>query len=471
MLDETIGFDLDQLLADQLEPSESAEVKATRVRLPSPDAWALKLVQAAVGWGAKSIRIRQTVSSTTFFFRPKVLSAFPSEHQIIRHVLEGDFCGEEPLERLALVLRTLAERAGYSFLLCVRDGDNEVRPLYSGSEILASSKREPPYCATEDLTGVMLMVSHLCDGERYKGPYFPRSLLKVRKDLDFALELEKNAFVCPIPIFLDGRLLNQIFQHPKFGFSRAHRPLLVAGVSRNPEEEALPLSVCGEQKVMSYLTDPRRASRLYDGDKDFSSWYLCRGIEPDQLEQVDIEPKQRVHEILWVCDGVLVYREGVEIPTSLLLVTIFLNARGLPTDLTGLQLTESFERDQRARGALKDIAAQMTECALNVDAFFQPDRDKYSTADDEIRTLRRNQSRTKRLLLSILPPFLRTSASPFIGAISTLTNTIALYRHDHLYQRQLLAEKSDTMKWRLEGDFDRLCQILDQPRTPIFRPS
>ena len=78
---------------------EAARSKLARFALPRPNAWVLKLVQAAVGWQMTRIEITQYWKETRFFLVPPSTLTLPDEKQLLAALMSGQVLADRLCER------------------------------------------------------------------------------------------------------------------------------------------------------------------------------------------------------------------------------------------------------------------------------------------------------------------------------------------------------------------------------------
>lgn len=429
---------------------DQAARKLARFALPRPYSWVLKLVQAAVGWQAEALKVVQSRTLTSFFFRPCDSHPLPTMEEVVRTLVSGDIGGALPIQRLAIAMRALVEQAGFSFILAISDGENS-QSVYAGQDFSEMSEAERMERAALDLRGICLHVSLLRGGEAITGRILGGVLTAGgRRDIELAQELERGACLCPIPLTLDGRRIDGVLAHPDHGFARGKRMLLMSGV--NPQERP-PMLVPEEfeKREMSFATDPLRARRGYSGEREFQAWYTLR--VPGDGEQ----GAQRHIYFYWVQDGVVVERQRVSVDELLHCCTleVFLSAQDLRTDLTGLRLVDSAEKQQRLEAAFEAIVKELKVYGEDLTVFFQSDQDAQSEKDQIIRKEARSHGRVRRLGLTAIP-LAASVLMPVFGAVATVSVGALVYlgdiwpdSHQHSFGRT---------QWRnsLKNDFKEI---------------
>ena len=405
-----------------ISASEGAR-KLARFALPETYSWVLKVLQAVVGWRAPKLSVRQSRESTSFYFSPADSADYPSQAQIFEALLSVETGGVEPLQRLAIALRSLVEQGGLSFVLGVHGDAQEQFSVYAGHDV---SRLEPAVRESWGETsgfGLRLTVSHQKLGEHFVGRWAPGFMLQVRRDLDIAAVLEKTGVCLPLSMELDGRCLGDVWCHPDLGFSSQHRPLLISGNQTEPPgHPKLSMPALGRYRI-SLFQGPLGLSGQSKVPGNFSSWFVLRGSELRLrypmvgVERITKGPELRnnsepPHLVCWVCDGVIVSTQELKprATTWVAQLILFVNGEGLKTDLTGLKIVESTERTERLKKAFEKTALQLTE---ELDLL-----PRYVTeqADANKKTLREeNRASTIKQLPKALGPFRKVVAAGTTG--------------------------------------------------------
>jgi hypothetical protein len=356
---------------------EAARSKLARFALPRPNAWVLKLVQAAVGWQMTRIEITQYWKETRFFLVPPPELTLPDEKQILAALMSGQVLADSPLAHFCLALRALVEQAGQSFLLIAQSGEEISKPLYAGAYYskLGESKRLAR--AHNRGVGLTLYVRHELE---LKGD-MPAGQLFGLQSTGMAIiqELRNHAYLSPIPLLLAGRPQEGLLEGPHFRFEW-QRPMALSGVEKLKHSPSqLPVPPSFQKKQLSYLTSSGRAARDYTLERRFACVYSLSAMnraEPSNF-------KTRLSYMCWVCSGVVVQSAVLGIETRTLGIQIYGNADGLPTDLTGFQLLQQREFLQRQQEIYLALADSVLGWMDDLEGFFRVDRDELSEQDDK----------------------------------------------------------------------------------------
>lgn len=366
---------------------EKARSKMTRYSLPREHSWVLKLVQAAVGWGCTKINLCQTRTESTFWFQTEDFDALPTNDQLITALLRSDFDSPKPLDRFGTALRLVVERAHLSFQLQVDRGKDEAEAIYAGVFFTEIGEQRRERLRENWGCGVTLMIHHISHTEPNR---FLLSFLPVKThSLPLLQELEKFAYVSPVPIKVDGRWLDGPLRSSQLNWCYHRKPLRIDGVPVQGLPE-LRLSEGFGDRTFTVKTSSRRAFRK-PFDKKQAPVYLILGLEieggPYELQEMEL--RSCIH---WVCDGVVVQTER-PLATKNVIVHVYANAGGLKTDLTSFHLVENeafLERRRRIFGAVARYL--FAELGLDRDIFAE-DNDERSQNDDLIEYRELKQKR------------------------------------------------------------------------------
>lgn len=226
---DSASFTLDSLRARQ---------KLAQYQLPEAGLWLVKLVQAAVAAGAPEIRIA--------FGRSQVKVNFACEveaESLLELVLSGSIPRQRVLWHLVTGIRASAGPA-----------TSQVAWSVGGQRVVVDSQGFHKAPDTSGSSGFELVASH---------PQRTRSLSKllatsvshlVRQVADEYEAVSSRCFVCPIPIFLDGRPLERGYSSPlqrpqvstpgqvvmQYEKSRQNVPTLCLGLRALPAQDGVP---------------------------------------------------------------------------------------------------------------------------------------------------------------------------------------------------------------------------------------
>ena len=182
-------FNLDSFLTQQEEEglvdssgdfsidASAAARKLARFALPESNSWVLKLLQAAVGWEAISVLVRQSRRYTSFILVLPEDGDFPSRERLLATLLSSEIGGPRAIQRLAMALRSLVEQSGLSFVLGVQPPTEEHYSIYAGDYAGRLSQKDRESWAKVPGVGMRLVVGHEKSGEHILGRLAPRFML------------------------------------------------------------------------------------------------------------------------------------------------------------------------------------------------------------------------------------------------------------------------------------------------------
>ena len=349
---------------------EKARAKMARYSLPREHSWVLKLVQADVGWGSTKIILTQTRTESTFWFQSENLAALPTNEQLITALLRADFDSHEPTDRFGTALRILVERAHLSFQLQVECGRQDPQAIYAGVYFAEQGEARRLRLRKDWGAGVTLMIHHISHTEPNR---WLLNFLPVKShSLPMLSELEKFAYVSPVPIRVDGRWIDGPLRSTELKWRYHRKPLRIDGLSV-PGLSALPIADGFGDRTFTVRTSERRATRKPYEKKTASAWLII-GLEVERVPYELMEPEMR-SSVHWVCDGVIVQTER-PLATQNVILNLYADASGLKTDLTSFHLVESEEFRERRRLVYEAVAAYL-------DIEIESERNIFEEDDDE----------------------------------------------------------------------------------------
>ncbi|MFA5508156.1 MAG: hypothetical protein WC314_20125 [Vulcanimicrobiota bacterium] len=355
---------------------EAARSKLARFTLPRADAWVLKLIQAAVGWRMSRVEISQFWRETRFFLPAPSPCELPSEKEVLAALLSGQVLSESPLAHFCLALRAVVEQSGLSFLLVVNRGEGITQPLYAGRYFGRLSEQNRLTRGQRSEVGLTLLVRHKFNTSGDT----PLSQFVGLQPTGISLlqELRDYAYMCPVPIWINGQPMGGIFESSHFRFEW-QGPMALSGLKQlkhSPDHLELPLSF--EKKQLSFQTSRERATRHYTGDREFACVYSLSALNRSSLPGT----QSGLSFMNWVRDGIIVQTTSLPFETRFLGIQVYANAVGLQSDLTGFQLVQREAFLQRLHEIYERLAVDLLGWLDSLDDFFAEDRDEFSEADD-----------------------------------------------------------------------------------------
>lgn len=311
-----------------------------------PGMWILKVVQAAVAAGARSIEIQQTSQTTCVSMDlPRTWSSPEME----RRFLSLERSQERSLEHLLTGLRDVGLGRGRAFCL---KGPGEQPMAWDGENLFLGS---------EPVTITQLAVSHAPGGK-------PASHQEAaRCNAEVAQTLQRFAYTCPASLTLDGRRLDGLQLCPTHGYGEAVHPFQVGWTSEGEPRFPLPPGTYertknqaqeAKPKSLRAISEPLERMALPTG-KVSVAWVLSLQVGSKQVEGraktvlVPIPAK-----LYWIADGVVVDEELIPVETGVS-AALFASAEGLLTDASGLALVRTSEREARFRQRLEEVVPHL----------------------------------------------------------------------------------------------------------------
>lgn len=352
-------FDLSAFLAEQQSAGvslgeggftvshEKAALKMAKYSLPREFAWVLKIVQAAVAAKCASITVTQSRTSSTFAFEMEDRALLPTMQELVRAILQLTLESEKFVDRLGAALRMLVEKSHQSFLLRIDRGDGDPQSMYAGVYYGEMSEGERSAEKAQWNHPLCLRINHVPHTEENR---FLLNLLPVKDQaVPLLLELERYAYVSPVPITLDGRRLDGILRTGALGWSPRKKPIRTARLEI-PGDDDPRFDICpGFANRMFTLDQSVTGADKEDDEEGLSKGYLVLSLTTGRSRQHALERTRRCF-VCWVRDGVVVEEELLSCATHSLGLRAYVCANDIGSDLTGFQLTKNFAyRGRRER--------------------------------------------------------------------------------------------------------------------------
>lgn len=328
--------------------TDQALAKMAGFQLPESELWAAKVIQALVAGGAKAIEVKVGRHQTDIrapkvgWDRDRFLEEFahpePSRDRGLNHLKQG------------LWSVGLGERR--PFAVACGGWSNTV--FWSGQALVDMDRKAGP--------GFHLAVTHLEAGQD-SGWWESRRQIR-ELNLKLVSKLRKTCYVCPVSLTVDGCRIDSLFLAPELGC-----PLALVWANGEIPEMGLPP---GTGRI---LGEPRYLETEFGLGSVYRNWLRSHRSAPRTSMAILLRsyvfqsgayrrPKARRSETLWVCDGAVVAREPLFEIETLAHASLYLNAEGLPTDLTGLVPRSGPERAQRLEQAYALAAEAVSEVSL-----------------------------------------------------------------------------------------------------------
>jgi len=310
--------------------------KLAGFQLPGPHTWVLKVVQCAVASGCSALTVRQTSTESIFTFCDAPGWA-PNQ-------VEEAFCepGSTPARGLTHLKQALWN-AGISGL----------RPFFVAGagwqEALVWDGRSLSRRPAEPVSQTTLVVSHRV---WKKGRGFPilRGIEAAERNAEVLLELKQKAFVCPIPLRLDGLRLDALQLCPSHGLS-SRSSLLRLGFPQGPLAPlGIPPATSG-----GYVREGEMRADL-DGlfeapqEAPTAAALLClltaHAVLVPEGKRQGWRSAPHASSLYWVLDGVVLNQATFSVPSRCCSLAVMASAEGMTTDLTGfaLQINAEYRR-------------------------------------------------------------------------------------------------------------------------------
>ena len=314
--------------------------KLSTYQLPFEQAWVLKLVQAAVLAACESLQVRLTGSESSFRF---VGQSRWTEESVTRALFSADSAQDLALVPLAAAVRYLARSADKLLALHYPDGTTQV---WDGEAFHTETSPYP-------VEAFELTVF----SARKSGRFWSLGASGLDDLAMIGKVLSNLAYPSPIPINLDGRLINGFSNDAQGGSTSHTAPIALLPVNPTlhlpefrflrdrdwrPEKDELSARLDGE--LMAVYGEPLVCGAL--------ACFTANVHETVEAPSFSSQPSY----IKWVKDGVIIRAEKVEARGSIGL-TLLISAEGLRTDLSGLNLSLSNlyeERKRRARARIRE---------------------------------------------------------------------------------------------------------------------
>ena len=341
--------------------------KISSFQLPFRGAWAVKLIQCAVAEGSEvPIRVDLTRKEARFYF---VLSSFTLED------FQEAFYNPEPhsnraLQHLVGALWAVGLREKWAFQLCL-PGQNACL-MWNGETLSLVETKRRYDCA-------YLAVGHQFSDGGGLG-WVKRVVQSGGKNAEILTTLSRWCYTCPVPLTVDGRRLDSLQHCPTHGWAKNTFPLTIGFGEGSLKPLTLPPGTFEEIRSphdprSDFLnTTDHSAEGLSAAGKAALSSLEARPtaavpfIVAHFLEQVKKGKNNYVWEpifedstLYWVRDGVVVDEELLVERRFHTAVACFVDAEGLPADLTTFHLQDSPERRSRKEAAQQSVGQGLAD--------------------------------------------------------------------------------------------------------------
>lgn len=340
--------------------------KISSFQLPFRGAWAVKIIQCAVAEGSGvPIRVDLTRKEARFYF---ALSSFTLE-EFQEAFYEPEPHSNRALQHLVGALWAVGLREKWAFQLCV-PGQNAC--LMWNGETLSQVETKKRYdCA-------YLAVGHQFTEEGGLG-WVKGVVQSGGKNAEILTTLSRWCYTCPVPLTVDGRRLDSLQHCPTHGWAKNTFPLTIGFGEGSLQPLTLPPGTFEElpsphdPRSSFWNTTDHSAEGLSKAGKAALSSVEARPtaavpfVVAYFMEQVkrgknyEWEPIFESSMLYWVRDGVVVDEELLVERRFQTAVACFVDAEGLPTDLTTFHLQDSPERRSRKALAKQSVRQGLAE--------------------------------------------------------------------------------------------------------------
>lgn len=278
--------------------------------------WVLKLVQAGVSLGASAMFVRLQKSEAQITFE-SVDSEFPEMPKFFSRVAREPVRGWQHFKR-ALWSLAVAGR--------------KVECSWPGEDFAWSWEGE--WIRRPAVRGKNLVVRVGGQGARWNA--------------DLLTTLSQRAFLCPVPLVVDGRPMQGLQGCPEHGLSPTSFPIY-SDLNDDPDLAELTFPETTFEPVESsrglmrrVRSVPRVGGRLSLG---------CLVSVHFRSGATGWTARPTPSRIYWISDGVVLESEEIPVGTGSVSCGVYLSATGLRVDLSSFRLLESGLRDERRRAA------------------------------------------------------------------------------------------------------------------------
>ena len=325
---------------------------------PFPEAWVLKLVQAACADGCSELRVMQLADTTPFTFEG-VEWNWSALSNALGRVAEG---GTESLDHLATSLRWLARDVDHPFVLSLPD-DHLVKwdeTAFSVEQTEYATAKSPWLCVEHENSE---QKASLLGRLTRKGAHFSATI---------STTLYHRAYTSSVPISIDGLDAVGLHHDPRFAATRDTRPLMLLSIEPESNLPAFGMSLTQDWDsaepqegldIEVQGTEKAPTERTMHGAVAILAAYLAearvaRGYFNNQRDHKRRLPQSRSSYLLWVQDGAVISEEELPLSTSIGF-GLAVSAEGLRTDLSGFGLVQDQAFSERRETALERLHDQL----------------------------------------------------------------------------------------------------------------
>jgi hypothetical protein len=343
---------------------EQALRKLAEFQLPFRAAWAVKIIQCAVAHGTDSpIRVDLTAGEARFYFEAPNLQL----DEIEREFYNPEAQGEAALGHLLSALWAVGIREQWAFQIATPHDPETL--IWDGERLNRVDSEIRHNCA-------YLAVS-MRTKNAGKLEWVQEIVNSGAQNAEILTTLNRWCYTVPVPLTVDGRRVDSLYHCRSHGANSSNYPLTVGfgegelrkvGIPPGTFEE-LPPTKDPRYKTLSLTHPPPKdggglqaisdsvRQRLQPVDECSVPFLLTAHLEwAKHNNKYQWNTNLEFSMAYWVRDGVVVDQEHLTGFPSHCSVAVFLQADGLPSDLTSFHLARCQEREDRLKTA-KEIVA------------------------------------------------------------------------------------------------------------------
>lgn len=348
-----------------LDPSRSLE-KAAESQLPFPEAWILKIVQAAVAQALPKslpqgrLNVRLMLRQSLWEWDAPGWTPEQFENAFVDYRSSGDVGLDHLIEGLWQV--GLHHRRPFQ----VQFPGTDQSVIWDGQRLSRLAASRP--------STVRLRISHRSLTPSQNLLYRLPGLEAAHRNAEVPQTLRNYAFASPLPLYVDGIRLDGFLQGPKSTWKSgtevySYFPRKVPG---------LPILPIGSG---SFLPEQERFRVPF---APWPAWWAegLRALEKEPQPQLVVllgtvsqprrpevpNPDDTSCQLLWIHHGVLVKQEMLRLEPGELRFVTFVSAEGLTRDATSLGLVHNEAFRERRRVLLESLTDWLREFDLNQEA-------------------------------------------------------------------------------------------------------
>lgn len=342
-----------------LEQSKAWE-KLGSFQLPFPNAWVLKLVQAAVAHPTGRLEITQTRAEVIFCVAQV---GDWTRKAVEKAVFQLSDESSRALAHLAVGIRALVQLKTRPFSIQYPNGNHHAWDGKRFVDLPDDSKVSGTFS---------ISVANFEFGQ--SGSVFAREFEAMAYRAEIVTTLSQHCHFGPVSLKVDSRESASFLGDPRFGITEQSRPLALL---KAPPASKMPTFVIAEPEEFEGEAIGNHSIALPELSRNLGQECSAAGLLSAFVKQKEVrtgvyyyDTRHDHSEILWIRDGVIVQREKFLRPYELGLAAI-VSAEGLETDLSGLVPRQGEAKNQRRDASIKLLATEVLKFqkALGPDGF------------------------------------------------------------------------------------------------------